>query len=219
MPITLLDIFLLAVMLISGLLAMIRGFMREVLSIAAWVCSAAAALYFTPRALPAVKAYLNNDIVATGVTIVGIFLGTLILVSILTVRISDKILDSRIGALDRTLGFLFGLARGLLIVVVAFIFFDWLVPAKSQPSWVGNAKSRVVLKGTGDWMISLLPEDPESTILKRLKRPKGDEGEDAGTPEQRTDTRPGGTLGQSDQQGYNRTDRGNMRQLIDGRGR
>jgi membrane protein required for colicin V production len=219
MPVTLLDIFLLAVMLISGLLAMIRGFMREVLSIAAWICSAAATLYAYPRVMPVVKGYVNNDIVAAGVTVAGVFLLTLIVVSVLTVRISDKILDSRIGALDRTLGFVFGLARGLLIVVVAFIFFDWLVPAKSQPSWVGNAKSRVVLKGTGDWMISLLPEDPESTILKRLKRPKGDEGEDSGAPEQRTDTRPGTTLGQADQQGYNRSDRSNMRQLIDGRGR
>jgi membrane protein required for colicin V production len=219
MPVTLLDIFLLAVMLISGLLAMIRGFMREVLSIAAWICSAAATLYAYPRVMPVVKGYVNNDIVAAGVTVAGVFLLTLIIVSVLTVRISDKILDSRIGALDRTLGFVFGLARGLLIVVVAFIFFDWLVPAKSQPSWVGNAKSRVVLKGTGDWMISLLPEDPESTILKRLKRPKGDEGEDSGTPEQRTDGRPGTTLGQADQQGYNRTDRSNMRQLIDGRSR
>ena len=70
------------------------------------------------------------------------FLGTLIIVSVLTVRISDMILDSRIGALDRTLGFLFGLARGLLIVVVAFVFFDWLVPAKSQPTWVSEAPNR-----------------------------------------------------------------------------
>ena len=48
------------------------------------------------------------------------------------------ILDSRIGALDRTLGFLFGLARGLLIVVVAFLFFAWLVPDKQQPDWVSE---------------------------------------------------------------------------------
>jgi membrane protein required for colicin V production len=224
MPITLLDIFLLAVMLISGLLAMIRGFMREVLSIAAWICSAAATLYAYPRVLPSVKAYVNNDIVAAVVTVAGVFLGTLIIVSVLTVRISDKILDSRIGALDRTLGFVFGLARGLLIVVVAFIFFDWLVPAKSQPSWVGNAKSWGVLKGTGDWMISLLPEDPESTILKRLKRPKDEDGApEAAPPGQRTDVfRPAAptlTTGSTDQQGYNRTDRSNMRQLIDGRAR
>ena len=45
-------------------------------------------------------------------------------------------LDSRVGALDRTLGFLFGLGRGLIIVVVAFLFFAWLVPDRKQPDWV-----------------------------------------------------------------------------------
>jgi membrane protein required for colicin V production len=102
----------------------------------------------------------------------GVFVGTLIVVSIITVRISDMILDSRIGALDRTLGFLFGLARGLLIVVVAFLFFTWLVPDKQRPDWVTAAKSRVVLQGTGDWLMALLPDDPENTILKRFKKNK-----------------------------------------------
>ena len=56
--------------------------------------------------------------------------------SIITVRISDMMLDSRVGALDRTLGFLFGLGRGLIIVVVAFLFFAWLVP-DAQPARMG----------------------------------------------------------------------------------
>src|SRR5919198_5842438 len=177
MPITLLDIILLVVMLISALLAMVRGFMREVLSIASWAAAAIVTVLGFPKALPVVQGYISNDIVAKAVTIGGIFLGTLIIVSVITIKISDMVLDSRIGALDRTLGFLFGLARGLVIVVVAFLFFAWLVPERSQPTWVRDAKSKVVLKGTGDWLISMLPDDPESTILKRLKRPKGDEQE------------------------------------------
>ena len=136
MPITLLDIILLVVMLISGLLAMIRGFMREILSIAAWGIAALVTLYSYPRVLPIAKQYVNSDMVATGVSIGGVFLITLLIVSIITVRISDMILDSRVGALDRTLGFLFGLGRGLIIVVVAFLFFAWLVPDRSQPEWV-----------------------------------------------------------------------------------
>jgi len=172
MPVTLLDILLLVVMLISGLLAMIRGFMREVLSIAAWGLAALATLYGYSRLLPTVKQYVSSDMIAAGVTIVGVFLLTLLVISIITVRISDMILDSRVGALDRTLGFLFGLARGLVIVVIDYLFFDWLVPDRSKPEWVMNAKSRVVLAGTGDWLKAQLPEDPESTILKRLKRPK-----------------------------------------------
>ncbi len=172
MPITLLDIALLVVMLISGLLAMIRGFMREILSIGAWGIAALVTLWSYSRVLPIAKGYFNSDMVAAGVTVGSVFLLTLLIVSIITVRISDMILDSRVGALDRTLGFLFGLGRGLIIVVVAFLFFAWLVPDRSQPEWVKSAKSKVVLQSTGQWLMSMLPDDPESTILKRLKKPK-----------------------------------------------
>src|SRR5690242_4123987 len=182
MPITLLDLILLAVMLISALLAMVRGFMREVLSIASWAAAAILTLYAYPKLKPVVLQYFSNEIVASAICIGGVFLGTLLVVSVITIKISDTILDSRVGALDRTLGFLFGLARGLVIVVVAFLFFAWLVPDRSQPEWVKNAKSRVVLQGTGQWLMSMLPEDPESTILKRLKRNKPEDQDQQETP-------------------------------------
>jgi membrane protein required for colicin V production len=182
MPITLLDLILLVVMLISALLAMVRGFMREVLSIASWAAAAILTLYAYPKLKPVVLQYFSNDIVASAICVGGVFLGTLLIVSVITIKISDTILDSRVGALDRTLGFLFGLARGLVIVVVAFLFFAWLVPDRSQPEWVKNAKSRVVLQGTGQWLMSMLPEDPESTILKRLKRNKPEEQEQQDSP-------------------------------------
>ena len=185
MPITWLDILLLGVMLISALLAMIRGFMREILSITAWGAAAVATLLLYPKLLPVAKANISSDIVATGAVIGGVFLITLLIVSVITVRVSDLILDSRIGALDRTLGFLFGLGRGLIIVVVAFLFFAWLVPTKAQPGWVQNAKSRVVLQGTGDWLKAMLPEDPESTILKRLKRKPDEDQPDPGQKSER----------------------------------
>jgi len=168
-----LDIFLIAVMLISGMLAMVRGLIREVLSIAGWAAAAGAALYAYAKLLPAAKAYFNNDYVAIGVTTAGAFLGTLIIVSVITVRISDKILDSRIGALDRTLGFLFGLARGLIIVVVAFVFFDWLVPPKSQPTWITNAKSLIVLKKVGEDIMSMSPDI--EAWYSRFKKQRGNE--------------------------------------------
>jgi membrane protein required for colicin V production len=191
MPITLLDIILLLVMLVSGLLAMIRGFMREILSIGSWGVAALVTLYSYPRVLPLAKQYFASDSVATAVSAGGIFLGTLLIVSIITARLSDMVLDSRVGALDRTLGFLFGLARGLVIVVVAFLFFAWLVPDRSQPEWVRSAKSKLVLQNTGQWLMSMLPDDPESTILKRLKKPKLEDQDtpDAG-PDQRSDLPP-----------------------------
>jgi membrane protein required for colicin V production len=116
------------------------------------------------------------------------------------------ILDSRIGALDRTLGFLFGLARGLLIMVVAFLFFSWLVQEKQQPDWVRTAKSKTVLQGTGDWLMSLLPDDPENTILKRFKKNKPEDEQTDAEP-----AAPGATGG------YSKPARDSLKQLIDGK--
>ena len=186
MPITWLDFLLLGVMMISGLLAMIRGFMREVLSIAAWAAAAVATILLYNRLLPIAKANISNDMIASGAVVGGVFLLTLLLVSIITVRISDMVLDSRIGALDRTLGFLFGLARGLIIVVVAFLFFSWLVPGNKQPEGVRNAKSRVVLENTGEWLQALLPQDMDNYLSQWFKRrPKGDEQEPPDAPPDR----------------------------------
>jgi len=204
MPITILDLILLGVMLISGLLAMVRGFMREVLSIAAWGAAAVVTLYSFPKLLPTAKTYFTNDTVAAAAVVVGVFIGTLIIVSVITVRISDMILDSRIGALDRTLGFLFGLARGLLIVVVAFMFFSWLVPDKQRPDWVTGAKSRLVLQGTGDWLMSLLPDDPENTILKRFKKNKPED--------EQTDSEP---VPSGSGDGYSKPARDSLKKLIE----
>jgi membrane protein required for colicin V production len=82
-------------------------------------------------------------------------------------KLADWIIDSRIGALDRTLGFLYGAARGILVVAVALLFFNWLAGAKA-PAWVANAKSRPLLETIGTKLESLLPEDPENAILKKL---------------------------------------------------
>jgi membrane protein required for colicin V production len=217
MPITLLDIILLGVMLISGLLAMVRGFIREVLSIAAWGAAALLTVIGYPKLLPVVQQYVSQDIVAKGITVAGIFLGTLLIVSIITVKISDRILDSRVGALDRTMGFLFGLARGLIIVVVAFLFFDWLVqPPEKQPDWVRNAKSRVILQSAGETLKSMLPDDPE-IYLRKLKRPR-EEQEPAevppGTKSQLDGDKTGSIKTPDEQPGYGRSDRVEMQQLL-----
>ncbi|UDL95438.1 CvpA family protein [Lichenihabitans sp. PAMC28606] len=173
-----LDLALLAIVLISALLSMVRGFTREVLAIASWAAAAVSAYYFYPLLLPFVKPYIQKDTIAEVVAVAIVFFATLIVVSIITVKLSDAILDSKVGALDRTLGFVFGAARGFLLGVVAFLFFNWLVPAKSQPEWVANAKSRPLLQMTGDDMMAMLPNDAENSILKRLKRDKTNPSEE-----------------------------------------
>jgi membrane protein required for colicin V production len=167
-----LDIGLLAVVLISALLAMLRGFTREVLAIASWGAAAIAALYLHPLLLPYVKPYISKDVVAMAAAAGIVFFVTLVLVSLITVRLSDAILDSKVGALDRSLGFVFGAVRGLLLCVVAFVFFGWLVPDKSQPEWVRTARMKPILQATGDQLMAMLPDDPES-LLNKLKKNRG----------------------------------------------
>ena len=204
-------------MLISGLLAMIRGFMREILSITARVAAAVATVLLYPRLLPMAKQNITSDILANVAVVGGVFMLTLLAVSIVTIRISDMILDSRIGALDRTLGFLFGLARGLIIVVVAFLFFSWLVPTSRQPEGVREAKSRVVLQGTGEWLQALLPQDMDNYLSQWFRRrPRPDEQDPADTPpDQRSDLAPPRANLVKEPPGYRAADRTDMRQLID----
>ena len=168
MPITLLDGILIGFTLVSAMLAMVRGFSREVLSIASWAAAAAAAFFLYPFVLPYIKPHIENDKVAMIASAGAVFLVALIIVTLITMKIADWIIDSRIGALDRTLGFLYGGARGILVVAVALLFFNWLVGEKS-PDWVSQAKSRPLLESIGAWLESKLPADPENSILKRLQ--------------------------------------------------
>jgi membrane protein required for colicin V production len=166
-----LDLGLIVVVLISAFLAMLRGLTREVLAIASWGAAALAAIYLHPLVLPYVKPYIAKDVIALAVAAAAVFFVTLIAVSLITIKLSDAILDSKIGALDRSLGFLFGAVRGLLLCVIAFVFFSWLVPAQTQPGWVKTARMRPLLQATGDRLMAILPEDPEG-LLNKLKKPK-----------------------------------------------
>ncbi len=167
MSITLLDGIVIAVMLVSALLAMVRGFVREVLSIASWIAAAVAAFAFQSRLLPYTKQYITDDLVARGVSIAVIFLVTLMIVSYITMKVSDFVIDSRVGALDRLLGFAFGAARGLLLMVVAMLFFNALVP-RDVPAWIENARSRPLLNDLGARIMAALPEDPKGAIAEKL---------------------------------------------------
>jgi len=165
-----LDLAVIVVVVLSALLSMLRGFTREVLAIASWAAAAIAAYYLHPHALPYLRPYITNDTIALAAAIGAVFLVTLIVVSLITVRISDAILDSKVGAVDRSLGFVFGAARGVLLCVIAFLFFNWLVPEKTQPEWVRSAKTKPFLQSTGDQLMAMLPDDPLEALQERVNR-------------------------------------------------
>jgi membrane protein required for colicin V production len=169
MPIQWLDVILILIMLISAFLAMLRGLTREMLSIMSWALAALAALFFYQLYRERVRQLIEPQMLADAVLIIVVFVIVLIVVSLITVRLSNRVLDSRVGALDRTLGFVFGLVRGLILVVIAYELIAAIVPKESLPRWVTEARSLPVIESTGRAIISLLPDNPAS-IFSRGER-------------------------------------------------
>ena len=158
MPITLLDALFIGLVLISAILAMVRGFSREVLSIASWIAAAAAAFFFYGALTPTILGYVDNLVIAQLISAGIIFLVALVVVTIITMRIADMIIDSRIGPLDRSLGFVFGAARGVIVAAVAIWFINFFV-GEQEVAWIESAKSKPFLDQVAQALVGLLPED------------------------------------------------------------
>jgi membrane protein required for colicin V production len=176
MPLQILDFILIGIMLVSGVLALARGFTREVLSLIAWAAAAVAA-YFAiqqKQLIDAVMPYVDKPILAQIAVGAVAFLITLIIVSIISVKISDRVVDSSVGAFDRSLGFIYGLARGLVLVSVAYLFYGWLQPPENQEDWIRNAQSLPIVRGVSEFLVGLMPPDIAETLSKTaLTNPEG----------------------------------------------
>ena len=164
-----LDLGVLGIVLISALLSMLRGFTREVLAIASWAAAAAAAYYFYPYVQPHLQPYISKPILAQAISAAVVFFVTLIVVSLFTVRIADAILNSKIGPLDRSLGFLFGAARGFLLAVVAFWIFNWLVGESRNPIGCATPRPARLCKRPRTRIIEMLPADAATTLEGWIK--------------------------------------------------
>jgi len=223
MPLSWLDFILFGIMLISGLLALMRGLTREVLSISSWAGGALAAfLAYKHEGLRAVaRGYVQpeNHYLADIALVVGVFFFTLLVLSVVTIRLSDRILDSRIGALDRTLGFIFGLARGLLIVVVAYMFYAWLIPKDKHFMWVKQARTLPLINRTGDYIVSFLPPDTADALLGSSRARPVAPGDGDGAPDgaEPGEEDPAADPGAGDKEsGYRGNERGGLDRLVEG---
>ena len=92
------------------------------------------------------------------------FIIVLIIVSLISVKISDSVVDSAAGAFDRTLGFIYGLARGFVLVAIAYLFYGWLLPFDKQEDWVRNASSLPAIKSVGETLLGFMPPDIAETL-------------------------------------------------------
>lgn len=152
------DVVVVVTVLISGAIALARGLVKEVLAIASWVGAAFATLYGFSYASPYARKMIETpwvaDLTAGGV----LFIVTLFVLSLAGHAISRRVKGSTMGVLDRSLGFVFGLLRGALLISLAYLAFSWVQPVKDQPEWLRAAKTMPLIEQGADLIIILIPE-------------------------------------------------------------
>ena len=161
------DLVVLAIIIVSALFAFIRGFVREVLSVAAWVIAILAAIFGFPFLRPYVGRYIGIAPVADAATAVSIFLAALVVASIISHLLSRNVQTSSFRALDRSLGLLFGAARGALVVCALFLLVRWFFAPDSPPVWIVEARSLPLVSSGAELLQNLVtPLIPKSVVEK-----------------------------------------------------
>jgi len=159
LPINLADLIVIVVLLVSGVFAFVRGFVHEVLAVASWVGAAFVTLYAYPLVQPWVLGVIAVEFIASLLTGVGLFLVALVLFSVLTRILSNRIQHSSLGALDRSLGLLFGFLRGAVIVVLVWLALGYMVTEGDRPAWIQEARSRPLVERGAGLLLTLVPPE------------------------------------------------------------
>jgi membrane protein required for colicin V production len=152
---TIVDYVVLGILLISGLIAAYRGFLKETLSVSSWLVAALAAVFFWPVTKPFARSLIELTVLADILALVAVFFLILIPASFVSFRLSEIVRESSAGPLDRSLGFVFGLARGLLVVGLGYVVFTSLAAEENHPEWVREARMLPTIRGTADVILSL----------------------------------------------------------------
>ncbi len=182
LPITAVDIVILAVLLISAIAAFARGFVHEVLSIGAWIGAGLATLYLFATVQPYARDLIPIPLVADLATGILIFIGCLILLAVFTRMLSARVKDSALGALDRSLGLVFGVLRGAVIVALAWLVMVWALPNPAErPDWIREAKSRRIVAASAGLIAGVLP----GQVGERAREAtEGESGATGGVPDE-----------------------------------
>jgi membrane protein required for colicin V production len=216
LPLNVVDLGVFGVILISALLAFSRGLVREVLSIGAWVVAALATIYGLPHLRDFTRTYISQPLVADAVTGVTIFVVTLIVCAAISHMVARNVRNSGFGAVDRSLGALFGVLRGVVLVCLAYLAFVWAEPKpEDQPDVVKNARMLKYVAEGADLLKALLPKDALDRGAAAAADAKA-QVEQAVTQQMVpgvTPDQPKGTAPASDP-GYNNPDRKGLDQLI-----
>ena len=156
-----LDLAILGVVLVSAFLAFYRGFIRELFSILGWVAAAVVTLYTFEHVQPFAQSLVSKklEIVADIGAALAIFLVTLIVVSVATGWLAKRLHNTDFKPLDRSLGFVFGAFRGLVLLCLAYLLINWGWKLEEQPKWLREARSMPVLAYGAGLLTKLVPED------------------------------------------------------------
>jgi membrane protein required for colicin V production len=172
---TLIDGGVALVIVISAILAYARGFVREVMAILGWVAAAVVAFIFAPtaeplmREIPMVGDFLADScelsVIAAFATV---FAAALVVAALFTPLFSSLVRRSAVGGIDMGLGFLFGAARGVLLVAVALIAYERAVAPGSMPM-VDDSRSAAVFARLQAGLEDSMPEDAANWIVLRYE--------------------------------------------------
>ena len=135
-----LDYVILAIVFVSALIALNRGLIKEVLSIAGWLLSTIIIVYSLPVCVPFVKKYIESGIIAGIVASLVIFVVFFVIWIYTTSSVVGKIRTSKLNGLDRFLGLFFGVMRAFLLIVLFNIMVSWIIPNEKQPEMLVKSK-------------------------------------------------------------------------------
>ena len=173
---TLVDAVVAAIIIISAILAYSRGLVREIMSIVGWIAAAIVAFIFAPtveplvREIPVVGDFLQDSCELSIIAAFAIvFAVALILVSIFTPLLSSTVQSSALGSVDQGLGFLFGVARGVLLVAVAFLVYDRVVTGEAIAA-VDDSRTASVFARSQDRLDETIPEDAPGWVVARYEQ-------------------------------------------------
>jgi len=166
-----LDVIILGVIGLSTLLAFSRGFIKELLSILGWIGAVIATVAFFTPARNIVRQYIAEPLLADIAAGIGIFVVTLVVCGMLNHWISAQVRGNGLGALDRSLGLVFGLVRGSVVVCAAYILMVWALPnAAERPDMVNEARFLPVVERGAAFVLKLLPDDILKTGEEAINR-------------------------------------------------
>ncbi len=170
MPIQALDIIVAIIMILSGLLAMLRGLTREMLSLMAWALAALVTLLAYTHFRADMRAIIDTPVLADTILIGVVFIVALIGFSMQVEWVAQLVFptkDQKPTKLDSMLALPYGLLRGLVIVVIAYLVTGELVERQNLPRWITQARSLYLIESTGDTIKSLMPDNPDWAFRKR----------------------------------------------------